>query len=81
MQSFIENHEAAIRLSAFVGMLVVMGLWETLAPRRVLALPRWLRWFNNLGLVVLNTLMLRLLCLLWLRLLISFFLINGSVLQ
>ena len=44
MQSFIENHEAAIRLSAFVGMLVDMGLWETLAPRRVLALPRWLRW-------------------------------------
>lgn len=61
MQAFIENHESAIRLGAFIGMLVIMGLWETLMPRRTPTLSRWLRWANNLGLVVLNTLLLRLL--------------------
>jgi len=61
MQTLIEHYESAIRLGAFVGMLVVMGLWETVAPARRLAVSRWLRWANNLGLVVLNTLLLRLL--------------------
>jgi sterol desaturase/sphingolipid hydroxylase (fatty acid hydroxylase superfamily) len=60
MQSFIENYEGAIRLGFFVGMLGVMGLWESLAPRRQLLVSRWLRWANNLGLVVFNTLMVRL---------------------
>lgn len=61
MQAFIEAHEAAIRLGFFFGMLVAMGVWETLAPRRPLVVPRTLRWLNNLGLVVLNTVLLRLL--------------------
>lgn len=61
MQSFIEAHEASLRLGFFFGMLVAMGVWETLAPRRLLAVPRALRWLNNLGLVVLNTVLLRLL--------------------
>ncbi len=59
MQSFIENYEGMIRLSFFVGMLAIMGLWETVAPGRQLLVSRWLRWANNLGLVVLNTVLLR----------------------
>lgn len=60
MQNFIENYEAAIRLGFFVGMLGVMGLWESLAPRRQLHVSRWLRWANNLGLVVFNSMIVRL---------------------
>jgi sterol desaturase/sphingolipid hydroxylase (fatty acid hydroxylase superfamily) len=38
-----------------------MALWEWLAPRRVLTVSKVLRWANNLGIVFLNTLLLRVL--------------------
>lgn len=38
-----------------------MALWEILAPRRMLTVPKTRRWIANLGIVVLNTVMLRLL--------------------
>ncbi len=60
MESFIQTHEAAIRLGAFIGIFALMALWELAAPRRALSVPKALRWGNNLGLVVLNTLLLRL---------------------
>ena len=53
--------EALLRLSAFLGMLALMGALETLAPRRARTVPRLLHWANNLGMVVLNTVVVRLL--------------------
>lgn len=53
--------EPVIRLSIFLGILLLMALWEFLTPRRPQAIGRALRWPNNLGLVVLNTLIVRLL--------------------
>jgi hypothetical protein len=50
-----------IRLSCFAGVLVPMVVWELLAPRRPQSIKRLLRWPNNLGLVVLNTFVVRLL--------------------
>ncbi len=47
--------EAAIRLGFFLGILVLVALWELARPRRRLTHPRWLRWYANLGLAVLNT--------------------------
>ncbi len=61
MDTFLQTHEAAIRLGFFVGIFAVMALWERFAPRRVLTVGKALRWVNNLGLVALNTLLLRLL--------------------
>lgn len=61
MDSWIQQHELTLRLGAFFGVLVLMMLWEQLAPRRPYRLSRRLRWSNNLGLVVLNTVILRLL--------------------
>jgi len=55
------NPETLIRLSLFVGMLVLMAFWERLAPRRKRIFSRWKRWPANLGIVVLNTLLVRLL--------------------
>jgi sterol desaturase/sphingolipid hydroxylase (fatty acid hydroxylase superfamily) len=52
--------EPIIRLSCFLGVLLLMVLWETLTPRRPHAVGRLLRWPNNLGLVVLDTLVVRL---------------------
>lgn len=53
-------HEPTIRLGAFLAMLAAMALWELAAPRRRLDLPRLLRWSNNLALVVIDSLVLRL---------------------
>jgi sterol desaturase/sphingolipid hydroxylase (fatty acid hydroxylase superfamily) len=53
------NNEILIRLGFFFGVLVLMGAWETLSPRRTLGLPRKLRWSNNLGIIVLNNLTAR----------------------
>jgi len=53
--------EPGVRLSVFIGIFAVMAVWEMLAPRRALALSKWMRWGNNIGLVVLNTVLLRLL--------------------
>ena len=53
--------EPIIRLGSFLGILVLMALWEAATPRRPQSIRRILRWPNNLGLVVLNTLVLRLL--------------------
>jgi sterol desaturase/sphingolipid hydroxylase (fatty acid hydroxylase superfamily) len=52
-------YEPAIRLGCFAGVLLLMAIWEALAPRRRLAVPRPARWASNLGLVALNTLAVR----------------------
>lgn len=61
MRSATIAAEPIIRLGCFVGVLVLMALWEALTPRRPQSVRRLLRWPNNLGLVVLNTLVVRLL--------------------
>ncbi|MFZ1681498.1 MAG: sterol desaturase family protein [Rhizobiaceae bacterium] len=60
MSDFLLAHESPIRLSFFVGILVIMALWEVAAPQRRREIPRLLRWTNNLGVVVLDTLLVRL---------------------
>ena len=50
--------EAAVRLGAFAGMLALLALWETLAPRRTLRLGRR-RWSANLTLALVNTVVVR----------------------
>ncbi len=53
--------EPAIRLACFFGVFAAMGLWEVLAPRRAWAFGRRIRWPSNLGVVVLDALLLRVL--------------------
>ena len=60
MNDFVTQHEPTIRLVFFIGVFVVMALWELFAPRRTLTVPKAVRWANNIGLVVLNTVILRL---------------------
>ena len=59
MSDVLLAHEPAIRLTAFVGILAAMMAWEALAPRRRRLVSRWLRWPSNLGIVALNTVLLR----------------------
>ena len=60
MLDSILSHEPIIRLAAFAGILAGMAAWEVLAPRRDLHARRLRRWPNNLAIVVLDTLLVRL---------------------
>jgi sterol desaturase/sphingolipid hydroxylase (fatty acid hydroxylase superfamily) len=51
--------ETVIRLSCFAGVLILMALWEILAPRRRLTAGKPWRWASNLGLVALDNLAVR----------------------
>jgi sterol desaturase/sphingolipid hydroxylase (fatty acid hydroxylase superfamily) len=59
MDALLAN-EPAIRLAAFAGVLATMAVLEALLPRRHRAFGRLRRWPNNLGVVVVNTVVLRL---------------------
>ena len=61
IEQFVLTYEPAIRLVCFVGVFVVVALWELAAPRRAPTVSKVVRWGSNLGLVALNTLVLRLL--------------------
>ena len=55
------NTELAVRVGAALGIFAVLALWEVLAPRRVLSVGRTPRWPGNLGILVLDALLVRLL--------------------
>jgi sterol desaturase/sphingolipid hydroxylase (fatty acid hydroxylase superfamily) len=57
---YLLAHEPTVRMAAFFGVLSAMMLWELAAPRRRLDIPRVVRWSNNLALVVIDTVILRL---------------------
>ena len=59
MDNFIATYETTIRLGAFFGIFSVMALWELLAPRRILTQSKPARWMNNIALVILNTVIVR----------------------
>jgi sterol desaturase/sphingolipid hydroxylase (fatty acid hydroxylase superfamily) len=60
LEQFVLANEPAVRLGSFVVVFAVIGLWEIAAPRRALTASKALRWTSNLGIVVLNTVLLRL---------------------
>lgn len=55
------NQEPLIRLGVFVLVFALVAVWEVLAPRRTPRLSRRQRWPANLGIVVLNTAIVRVL--------------------
>ncbi|MDR1989880.1 MAG: sterol desaturase family protein [Acidobacteriaceae bacterium] len=57
--SSLLTHEPLLRGSAFTGILLAMALWELLAPRRQQSQRRGARWPSNLGITILNTLLMR----------------------
>jgi len=60
MDTLVLQNEPALRFGAFAGAMLAMMVWELAAPRRRLAVPRLVRWSNNLALVALDTAVLRL---------------------
>jgi sterol desaturase/sphingolipid hydroxylase (fatty acid hydroxylase superfamily) len=54
-------HETAIRLGIFAAVLAVMAALETILPRRARTVGRRVRWPGNLGIIALDSVMVRLL--------------------
>jgi len=59
MRGAIFAYEPIIRLAVFAGVFIAMAVWEFIVPRRKQAIGRGWRWPNNLGVVVVNTLLVR----------------------
>ena len=59
MTELIYEYELIIRITAFLVLFGVVAGWEILSPRRVLTVAKPLRWINNLGVVTINSLILR----------------------
>lgn len=55
------ENEGILRLSVFLGVFAVMAAWELTTPRRALVAPKMRRWGVNWGVVLLDTLVVRLL--------------------
>jgi sterol desaturase/sphingolipid hydroxylase (fatty acid hydroxylase superfamily) len=60
LDQFVLANEPAIRVAFFLLVFAVIGVWEVVAPRRALTASKAMRWTSNLGIVALNTLLLRL---------------------
>lgn len=59
MSGTLLANEPVVRMVFFLGVLGAMAIWELSAPRRRIEIPRVVRWTNNLGMVVLDTLIVR----------------------
>jgi sterol desaturase/sphingolipid hydroxylase (fatty acid hydroxylase superfamily) len=60
MNAFLLANEPLIRMAFFGGVLAAMAAWEVAAPRRRREIPRLIRWTNNLGVVVIDAVLVRL---------------------
>ena len=61
MRDILLAYEQFIRLAAFCGVFALMAIWELIGPRRTQTIGRGRRWPNNLGVVVVDTLLVRIL--------------------
>ncbi|MEW8044150.1 MAG: sterol desaturase family protein [gamma proteobacterium symbiont of Phacoides pectinatus] len=61
MNEYILTNEPAIRIGFSLGVFVLVALWELASPKRPLSTSKAGRWLANIGIVALNTLLLRLL--------------------
>jgi sterol desaturase/sphingolipid hydroxylase (fatty acid hydroxylase superfamily) len=61
MAEFVSHHEAAIRMAFFLGIFLAVAIIELAVPRRPLTTSKTSRWFANIGIVFINTFLLRIL--------------------
>src|SRR4051794_41104831 len=60
MITTLVSNELLVRFIAFAGVFAAMAVWEVSAPRRGQQLGRHLRWPSNIGVVVVDTVLVRL---------------------
>jgi len=52
-------NEPFIRLTAFFGIFITVAIWEYVSPRRQLVTSKLQRWFSNICITILGTVILR----------------------
>jgi len=60
MDPIAKKSELLIRFGFFFGILIVMFLWEIFSPRRPLTTSKIKRWYSNLGMVLIDSVAIRL---------------------
>ncbi len=60
MDALFSDNGSMIRFGVFAGLLVLLAIAEAAFPRRRRTQPRAARWFTNISLIVIDTLLLRL---------------------
>src|SRR5688572_33466702 len=60
LQEDIVQAEGLIRIGAFLAIFAAVALWELASPRRKALYPRGARWPHNLGLLLVDVLVVRL---------------------
>ncbi|MEN8261851.1 MAG: sterol desaturase family protein [Nitrospirota bacterium] len=53
------ENEALVRLVFFLGIFIIVAIWEIRSPRRTLNTSKTVRWVSNLGIIVVNTFLVR----------------------
>jgi sterol desaturase/sphingolipid hydroxylase (fatty acid hydroxylase superfamily) len=53
------ENEGVLRIVSFFGVLSIIALWEIVAPRRALTTRKGQRWFANLSMIAIATLLVR----------------------
>ncbi|HEY7662914.1 MAG TPA: sterol desaturase family protein, partial [Xanthobacteraceae bacterium] len=61
MPDALSAYDIYIRLGAFAGVFAVMAIWELVGPRRMQRIGRAWRWPNNFGVVLVDTVLVRIL--------------------
>ena len=61
LTDFAIAHEPIIRVAAFLVVFAAMAVWEVMAPRRLRTAPKARRWANNLALLLINSVLVRIL--------------------
>jgi len=61
MRTTVFDFEPYVRLGFFAGIFIAMAIWEVVEPRRPQSIGRGWRWSNNLAVVVVNTVLVRIL--------------------
>ncbi len=59
MNLFLQNYEPLIRVAAFFGLFALLYLWEARAPRRSLGKAKGQRWWTNIGMLVIASILVR----------------------
>ena len=54
MTEFLSTSETIVRLGFFIGVLIILAVYENILPMRALVRSRSIRWYSNLGIAVLN---------------------------
>lgn len=59
MQELFFQYESYIRLGSFLGLFTLLTIWEISSPKRELLQLRSFRWFSNIGLIVISSVVVR----------------------